>query len=160
MLLEVGRVGRAHGLGGDVVVELVTTLEQRLALGSSLSTDAGRQLTIGSARPLPDRHGARAAHWLVHFAGVDDRVAAEALTGHLLLAEPLAGAEGLWVHELIGSAVEETSGALRGRVVAVEANPASDLLVLDTGALVPLCFVVSSQPGKVVVDVPSGLFEL
>ena len=46
------------------------------------------------------------------------------------------------------------------RVVAVEANPAHDLLVLDGGALVPMVFVVSAGPGAVVVDPPEGLFDL
>jgi 16S rRNA processing protein RimM len=44
-------------------------------------------------------------------------------------------------------------------VVAVEANPAHDLLVLDDGALVPVVFVVEHTPGRVVVDPPAGLLE-
>jgi hypothetical protein len=45
-------------------------------------------------------------------------------------------------------------------VTAVEANPASDLLVLDGGGLVPLCFVVDHVPGsRVVVRVPDGLLD-
>jgi hypothetical protein len=47
---------------------------------------------------------------------------------------------------------------LRGEVV--EANPASDLLVLSGGALVPLCFVVDRQAGRLTVEVPPGLLEL
>ena len=44
--------------------------------------------------------------------------------------------------------------------MGVEANPASDLLVLDSGALVPLTFVTSVDPNvRVDVDVPEGLFE-
>jgi 16S rRNA processing protein RimM len=45
-------------------------------------------------------------------------------------------------------------------VRAVEANPAHDLLVLDTGALVPIVFVVSQADGVVVIDPPEGLLEL
>jgi 16S rRNA processing protein RimM len=49
----------------------------------------------------------------------------------------------------------------RGVVTAVQANPAADLLVLDSGALVPVVFVVSGpEDGEVLVDVPDGLFEL
>jgi 16S rRNA processing protein RimM len=98
----------------------------------------------------------------VRFEGVDTREAAEALAGAALRAEPLAGAdaEGLWVHELIGAEVVGTGGEGHGTVTAVEANPASDLLVLDGGALVPLRFVVAAEPGKLTVDVPDGLFEL
>ena len=52
------------------------------------------------------------------------------------------------------------SGVTVGRVVAVEANPAHDLLVLDGGALVPMVFVVSTEPGVVLIDPPDGLFDL
>jgi 16S rRNA processing protein RimM len=99
---------------------------------------------------------------LVGFEGVGTREAAEALAGATLRAEPLpeADAEGLWVHELIGTEVVGTDGENHGTVTAVEANPASDLLVLDSGALVPLRFVVSVEPGKLTVDVPEGLFDL
>jgi 16S rRNA processing protein RimM len=96
----------------------------------------------------------------VKFAGVTSREAAESLAGALLRAEPVATADGLFVHELIGAEVFEVSGQSRGRVVAVEANPASDLLVLDGGALVPLRFVVGSAPGRLTVEVPPGLFDL
>jgi 16S rRNA processing protein RimM len=99
---------------------------------------------------------------LVGFEGVGTREAAEALAGATLRAEPLpeADAEGLWVHELIGTEVVGTDGENHGTVTAVEANPASDLLVLDSGALVPLRFVVSVEPGKLTVDAPEGLFDL
>jgi 16S rRNA processing protein RimM len=96
---------------------------------------------------------------LVHFSGVDSREEAEALVGATLQAEPLTGAEGLWVHQLIGSLVVDQTGENHGKVTAVEANPASDLLVLDSGALVPLTFVVASEPGKLTVNAPPGLFD-
>ena len=47
-----------------------------------------------------------------------------------------------------------------GRCTAVVANPAHDLLELDSGALVPIVFVVSNEPGRVVIDPPEGLFDL
>lgn len=161
-MLEVGYVARPHGLRGEVVVQLVTSLEDRLAQGSTLSTVEGRQLRVTEARPFGDRSpsGARGSRWLVRFDGVEDRNAAEGLSSTALLAEPVKGAEGLWVHELIGSAVFSLDGTAHGEVVSVEANPASDLLVLASGALVPLRFVVSAGEGRVVVDVPEGLFDL
>jgi 16S rRNA processing protein RimM len=82
------------------------------------------------------------------------------LAGSALEADPVPEANGLFVHELIGTEVVEVSGERRGEVVAVEANPASDLLVLDSGALVPLRFVVAMAPGRLTVDVPEGLFDL
>jgi 16S rRNA processing protein RimM len=64
------------------------------------------------------------------------------------------------VHELIGSAVVDTDGSALGRVVGIEANPAHDLLVLDTDVLVPMVFVVEHRDDVVVVDPPAGLLEL
>jgi 16S rRNA processing protein RimM len=159
VLLEVGHIARPHGLRGDVVVELVSTIEQRLAPGSTLECGS-EQLVVQSAQLLPGRAGPRGGHWLVHFVGIASREKAEGLAGERLRCEPMAAAEGLWVHELIGAVVTEASGVTRGTVVAVEANPASDLLVLDTGALVPLRFVVGRSAGQLTVEVPPGLFEL
>jgi len=130
-----------------------------MAPGSTLRS-GDRQLVVSSARRLPARGEERTSYWLASFAGICDRTGAEALAGALLQAEAVPGGEGLWVHELIGSEVVGVSGSDHGRVVAVEANPASDLLVLDTGALVPLRFVVEAGPGRLVVDVPEGLFDL
>ncbi len=87
--------------------------------------------------------------------------AAEALRAEALLAEPVEAEDGeLWVHELIGATVVDTDGRDLGRVEAVEANPASDLLVLEGGGLVPLRFVVDREPGRLTVDVPAGLLDL
>jgi 16S rRNA processing protein RimM len=47
-----------------------------------------------------------------------------------------------------------------GHVVAVEANPAHDLLVLDDKRLIPIVFVASHEDGVVTVDVPEGLLDL
>ena len=150
-LLEVGRVIRAHGLRGEVVVDLVTDVEARLDPGTELASDRG-PLTVVASRPHQGRH-------LVTFAGVDDRSAAEALAGVALRAEALADPDALWVHELIGSVVREVGGTERGTVVGVQANPAHDLLVLDDGALVPTVFVVTCEGGVTVIDPPEGLFE-
>ena len=98
--------------------------------------------------------------WLVQFRGVENRTQAEELRGLTLRAEPLDIPDALWVHELIGSVVKEVSGVERGTVKTVVANPASDLLELDTGHLVPLTFVIEFTEGIILVDVPDGLFEL
>jgi 16S rRNA processing protein RimM len=152
--LEVGRIGKAHGLRGEVVVTPVSNIPERFAKGSTLWVD-DRPLLITSSRPNQHR-------FVIHFDGVDDRNGADAIRGKIVEAEPLADApEGeLWVHELIGSEVRDRAGLAVGRVVAVEANPAHDLLVLDGGALVPMVFVVSTEPGVVLIDPPDGLFDL
>ncbi len=57
--------------------------------------------------------------------------------------------------------IDDAAGNVLGAVEGVQANPASDLLVLADGALVPLRFVVDHEPGvRVTVDVPDGLFDL
>jgi 16S rRNA processing protein RimM len=158
LLLEIGHVARPHGLQGEVVVDLLSTVETRLAAGSTLESD-GRALVVESSKPLPGKAGPRGGRWLVHFVGVTSRQDAEDLVGATLRAEPQEGAEGLWVHEMIGAEVVDQAGQAHGKVVAVEANPASDLLVLDNGGLVPLRFVVAAEPGQLTVDAPEGLFE-
>jgi 16S rRNA processing protein RimM len=151
-LLEVGRIGRAHGVKGDVFVHLTTDRVERLAIGSRLKAGE-RWLTVTAASRSNDR-------WRVHFEGVDDRNAAEALARVVLAAEPIEDADALWIHELIGAEVVEADGTSRGRCVAVIDNPAADLLELESGALVPATFVVSISDRVVTIDPPAGLFEL
>ena len=150
-VLEVGRIVKPHGLKGEVIVELVTNRKERLAIGSVLDA-AGRPLRVL-------RSSAHQTRWIVAFEGIETRDEAEGLRGEVLRAEPLEDDDALWVHELIGSRVEDRSGHGLGEVVAVEANPASDLLVLDGGGLIPLRFVVAHAPGLLTVDVPVGLLE-
>jgi ribosomal 30S subunit maturation factor RimM len=68
----------------------------------------------------------------------------------------------LWVHELVGSVVRDATGTELGRVAAVESNPASDLLVLESGGLIPVRFVTGhdSSGHTVEVDIPEGLLEV
>jgi 16S rRNA processing protein RimM len=155
-LLEVGRVVKPHGLGGEVVVELVTNRDERVAPGSVLHT-AGGDLEVVGSRPFSATGVGR---WIVTFRGVSDRAASEALRGAVLSAPPIDDPEALWVHDLIGATVVDAAGATLGTVTSVEANPASDLLVLSSGALVPLRFVTGSVAGRVTVDLPAGLLDL
>ena len=66
----------------------------------------------------------------------------------------------MWVHDLIGASVVDTDGVVRGTCVSVIANPAHDILELDTGHLVPIIFVTSADDGVITVDPPDGLFDL
>ena len=89
------------------------------------------------------------------------RDAAEALHGATLRAPAIDDPDELWVHRLIGARVVTVDGTDVGVVDAVEANPASDMLVLDSGALIPAVFVVEQRDdATVVVDPPDGLFDL
>jgi 16S rRNA processing protein RimM len=150
-LLEVGRITKAHGLGGEVVVQLSTDRTERLDPGSSLYTVMG-WLTVASSRIDGTRPIAR-------FEGIDSRERAETLRG-TLYATPLDDPDALWVHELIGCRVVDEAGE-HGTVVTVIDNPASDLLELDSGALVPLRFVTGGPAdGVIQVSVPEGLWDL
>ncbi|MGI8684061.1 MAG: ribosome maturation factor RimM [Acidimicrobiales bacterium] len=143
---------KPHGLRGEVVVELFTNRTERLAPGTVLDTAGGPLEVV--------RASAHHHRWIVAFAGVGDHAGADALRNVVLSAEALDDPDALWVHELVGAEVVDADGVTHGTVVAVEANPASDLLVLDGGGLVPLRFVVSRQPGRVVVDMPAGLLDV
>lgn len=157
-LLEVGRVAKAHGIKGDVVVELLSNRPERTEPGAELRTPEGAALVVDSARTLPVGKGP-GQRWLVRFRGVADRAGAERLSGTPLLAAPLEDDGALWVHRLVGSTVVDASGRAHGTVTAVLANPASDLLELDGGQLVPLRFVTGHTPGRIAVDVPAGLLD-
>lgn len=154
MLLEVGRITKPHGVRGDVLVQLITERTERLAPGSVLQTTRG-PLTVASSSPHQDR-------WIVHFEGIDDRTVAETWRGVVVQAEPVDADEDdvLWVHELVGRPVVLLDGAHVGVVTEVQANPASDLLVLDSGALVPVVFVTDTADDRVTIDPPEGLFDL
>ena len=66
----------------------------------------------------------------------------------------------LWVHELVGARVIDQHGVDHGAVVSVLDNPASDLLELEDGQLVPVTFLVDHVPGRrIEVEVPVGLLE-
>jgi 16S rRNA processing protein RimM len=171
-LIAVGHVARAHGVRGEVAVEVRSDVpERRFAVGNVLLTDHpdAPTLTIASARP----HSGRL---LVTFAEVLDRNVAEALQGTVLLIDPAeagsasedAADEAWWDSDLIGLQARTVSGAALGEVVDVQHNPggellviaregASELLVPFVSAIVP---VVDVQAGEVVVDPPPGLLEL
>jgi 16S rRNA processing protein RimM len=150
-LLQIGYIRRAHGVRGDVIVELVSDRPERVAAGARWFA-RDRWLTVGAARPHQTR-------WLVTLDEVGDRAAAQQLTNTPIYAEPIDDPDEMWVHELIGSAVVDTTGRGHGTCVAVVANPAADLLELDSGALVPVVFVVEHTRGRVVIDPPAGLLD-
>lgn len=136
---------------GDVVVTLLTDRVERLDVGARLQHDGG-ELTVDASRPHQHR-------FLVTFAEINGREQADAARGTVLYGEPIDDPDVLWVHDLIDSPVVDTAGVSLGTVETIEENPASDLLVLDDGALIPLTFFVEHRSdGVIVVDPPEGLF--
>jgi 16S rRNA processing protein RimM len=151
-LLDVGVVARPHGLHGDVVVHFLTNRSERMEPEFEFVTDRG-DLRIERVR----RHGDR---WIVGFHGVTTLEAAQSLRGVVLRAAPIDDPDALWVHELIGAEVVDVAdGRTLGTVTAVLESPASDLLEIDGGGLVPLRFVVEHVPGRVTVEIPRGLLD-
>ena len=169
MQLVVGRIARAHGVGGEVSVEVRTDdPDARFAVGSTLETEPAEKgpLTVQRAR----WHSGRL---LVRFDEVVDRDAADALRNTLLVVDSATSAaiddeDEFWDHDLIGLRVLLLDGSELGRVAEVLHPPGSDVLVVNVGedreVLVP--FVRSIVPevdvrrGHVVVDPPDGLLDL
>jgi 16S rRNA processing protein RimM len=147
-------VRRAHGLHGDVFVQLISDRRDRVAPGRTFWTDRGELTVVRHRTAANGRH-------VVGFATVADRTAAERLANCALYAAPLDDAtDELWVHELIGRSVVDQHGVARGVCTAVVANPAADLLELDSGALVPSNFIDGLDGATIRVAVPDGLFDL
>jgi 16S rRNA processing protein RimM len=161
----VARIGRAHGLRGEVSIEVRTDVpDQRFVPGVSFATEpaAAGPLTLVGVR---DHNGVP----LLHFAGVDDRSGAEALRDVQLLVDVTTSDEpdAWYEHELVGLRVETPDGDVLGQLVRLDTGGAQDLLVVGvpdgTEVLVP--FVAALVPevdvagGRVVVDPPGGLFD-
>lgn len=150
--LAVGHLRRPHGLQGDIFVQLTTDRRDRVDPGSVFFCRGG-DLTVTASRVAGN------GRIIARFDKIADRTEAERWTNAELFAAPLDDPDALWVHELIGKLVIDQDGVERGVCTSVLANPAANILELDTGALVPSNFVVSSSD-TIVVDVPDGLFEL
>ncbi|HEX3839444.1 MAG TPA: ribosome maturation factor RimM [Acidimicrobiales bacterium] len=153
-MLAVGRIVKPHGLRGDVIISLTTNREERVASGSTLFDGEGTELVVLRSSPHQGR-------FIVTLEGVNGIEAADRLRDTELFAAPIDDPSELWVHQLVGARAVDTAGSQLGRVEEVQANPASDLLVLDNGVLIPLRFVVGLEPGvEVTVEVPDGLLDL
>ncbi|MEV1248453.1 ribosome maturation factor RimM [Nonomuraea sp. NPDC050022] len=165
MQLVVGRIGRPHGVRGDVTVEVRTDdPELRFAVGAAVATDPADRgpLVIESRRW---HKGAL----LITFAGVTQRDTAEELRGTMLVIDsdevtPSDDPDEFHDHQLIGLAVVTVSGEAVGEVTDV-LHHGQDLLVVrrsgQDDALIP--FVKALVPevdldgGRLVVDPPEGL---
>ncbi|MEU1819569.1 ribosome maturation factor RimM [Streptomyces roseifaciens] len=168
MQLVVGRIGRAHGIRGEVTVEVRTDEpELRLGPGAVLATDpaAAGPLTIESGRV----HSGRL---LLRFAGVGDRTAAEALRNILLIAEvdpeeTPEDPEEFYDHQLMDLEVVTVDGTVIGRITEISHLPSQDLFIVERpdGAEVMIPFVseivteIDLDEQRAVVDPPRGLID-
>jgi 16S rRNA processing protein RimM len=170
--LTVGRVVKAHGIGGEVVVEIRTDdPAARFAAGNTLRAKRLRgggeeaSYVVAEAR----EHGARL---LLRLAGVDDRDAADALRGSLFVVDsddlpPIDEPDTYYDHQLEGLHVRTTTGQDVGVVAEVLHTAAGELLAVrrDSGeVLVPfvgaIVTSVSLQDRLVEIDPPEGLLDL
>jgi 16S rRNA processing protein RimM len=172
MELVVGRVVRAHGITGEVVVEVRTDdPESRFAPGITLRGKgsrggAERGYVIDSVR----EHGGRL---LVRLDGITDRNAADALRGTLFVVDsadlpPIEDPDEYYDHQLEGLRVRTVSGddvgvvaevlhTAAGELLAVRRSDGAEVLVPFVGAIVTS---VSLEDRAVEIDPPDGLLDL
>ncbi|MDQ0993295.1 ribosome maturation factor RimM [Streptomyces sp. V3I7] len=168
MQLVVARIGRAHGIKGEVTVEVRTDEpELRLGPGAVLATDPASvgPLTIETGRV----HSGRL---LLRFEGVRDRTAAEALRNTLLIAdvdpEELPEDEDEYYdHQLIDLDVVTADGTEVGRITEISHLPSQDLFIVERpdGSEVMIPFVeeivaeIDLAEQKAVITPPPGLID-
>jgi 16S rRNA processing protein RimM len=169
--LIVGRVAKAHGVTGELVVDIRTDdPELRFAQGAVLRTRASdhreQNYVVAAVRP----HGNRL---LLRLEGVSDRDAADALRGSLFVIDsadlpPIDEPDTYYDHQLEGLRVRTTAGRDIGTVTEVLHTGAGELLAVDRAdvgeLLVPFVSAivtsVSLDSGIVEIDPPEGLLEL
>ncbi|MFF9345659.1 ribosome maturation factor RimM [Streptomyces sp. NPDC014734] len=168
MQLVVARIGRAHGIKGEVTVEVRTDEpELRLGPGAVLATDppTAGPLTIETGRV----HSGRL---LLRFEGVRDRTAAEALRNTLLIAEVDPAElpeepEEFYDHQLVDLDVVLADGTEIGRITEIAHLPSQDLLIVERpdGGEVMIPFVeeivteIDLEEQRAVIAPPPGLID-
>jgi 16S rRNA processing protein RimM len=170
MDVVVGRVAKAHGIHGELTVEVRTDSPgQRFALGSKVAArlrdGSSQALTLSAVRP----HGQRL---LVRFDEVPDRDRAELLRGALLLADtadlpPTGDPDEFYDHELEGLAAVLLDGTPVGTVREIVHSPGGELLAVDRPdqgeLLVPFVREIVPEVDiagrRVVLDPPEGLLD-
>ncbi|MFJ6842206.1 ribosome maturation factor RimM [Streptomyces griseoluteus] len=168
MQLVVARIGRAHGIKGEVTVEVRTDEpESRLAPGAVLATDPASvgPLTIATGRV----HSGRL---LLRFEGVGDRTGAEALRNTLLIAdvdpeEMPEDEDEYYDHQLIDLDVVTEDGTEVGRITEISHLPSQDLFIVlrpdGSEVLIPFVEEIVSEidldEQRAVITPPPGLID-
>jgi len=165
-LLAVGRVARAHGVRGRILLVPYNTRSDSLTRVTAL------WLAAGSAEPTRyevTRSERTPQGYLIALRGVEDRDAAAALRGREALVErsalPVPDEGEIDAAALIGCCVVDALGTERGRVIELETAGLQELLRVrgpEREWLVPLALVqeIDEVARRIVVDAPDGLFDL
>jgi 16S rRNA processing protein RimM len=164
----VGRIARAHGIRGQVIVNPESDFpEQRFRPGAELFVERGGRvepLTITTARfhgerPVIGIDGIETMNDAATLAGLELRVPVDRLA-----ALP---ADTFYRHDLIGCRVETIDGQPVGLVRDVEGTMGGSRLVVDGGGgevlipmVSPICKVVDPAAKRIVIDPPAGLIEV
>jgi 16S rRNA processing protein RimM len=157
-LLAVGKVARAHGIRGRVLIAPYHADSDSLGRVKKLWLD-GREFEV-------DRAEQANLGWLVALRGVTSREEAEALRGQEVQVDrselPPPGENEIYAVDLIGYEVVDGQGRPRGVVEDLEEAGPQDLLRLGGGLLVPMGLVKEVQPQsrRIIVEAPEGLFDL
>ena len=160
MQLTAAIVGPAHGLRGEVILDVRSDDPEVLAPGASLEiAGRGAALTVRSVRVHKDRV-------LASFEECASREDAEALRGARLLVEEHEEEDAWYPHQLKGLAALTPGGEDLGTVTGLTPGAAQDLLLVKTPAgtvMVPfvtqLVPTVDVEGGVVIIDAPPGLFD-
>jgi 16S rRNA processing protein RimM len=166
--LVVGRIGRPHGVLGEVEVDVWTDFPERFQPAGTLfvghpDDSAPRPVVVASARPHHDR-------LLVRFDVIEDRTAAAELTGLYVMVPTAAAmpleADAYYHHQLLGLTVELPDGTELGTVTEVIETGSADVLVVSGprgDVLVPMIGSVIAQvdlaAGRILVTPIPGLLD-
>ncbi len=160
--LIVGRIAKAHGIQGEVAIDVVSDAPDRFAVGARVFS-GDRPLTVSASR-------AHQGRLLVRFDEVPDRTAAESLRGAELTipadeARALDDEWSFYPHQLVGFAVTDETGTPLGTLTRVDESPGADLWVVGAGdgeVLVPavrdIVVSVDLETRTIVLRPPDGLF--
>lgn len=166
----VGIVGRPHGVRGEVMVRVLTDVEDRFARGRALALLPSGAAPHSPVRLVVDASRPHKGGLLVRFEGIDDRDGAEALRGAELAVESdesPALPEGAWYHyELLGCRCHDRREGDLGEVVDVLDDGGGAMLVTRRdGRTLPIPWVrkflvkVDVDARRIDMDLPEGLVE-
>ena len=167
-MVLVGRIARAHGIRGQVIVDPATDFpEERFKPGSVLHIRRGdlteavtvEHVRFHRGRPIIGLTGIETMNAAETLAGMELRIAVDAL-------QPLP-AGSYYHHDLIGCSIETLTGGTIGRVRSVEGDGVGSRLVVDTASgdvLIPMvegiCVAIDMAGRRIVVDPPGGLLDV